>query len=224
MLMGTLCLGCGIAMAKHSALGTSPISSWPAVSTDIAQAFGAPWLTMGMFTFAINTICLVIEIALLRKRFHPSQLLQIPLFFLLAAAIDLCTPFVNNIPLPNYAAQMACQLASIAIVSFGINLQLYADILMTPADALVRVIAHVAHKPYPTCKVAFDTTLMITAGIASLIVLGGLYGVREGSIISALCMGNAIRVWGSLLSPITRKLPNPTDARRTIIKPLIPAE
>src|SRR5699024_12716068 len=47
---------------------------------------------------------------------------------------------------------------------------------------------------YGTIKIIFDTVLVTLAVIASLTMLDGPYGVREGTIFSALAVGLVIRI------------------------------
>lgn len=49
MFAGLICIALGIALAKLATMGTSPISSVPAVMTEVSEHFGIP-MTMGMWT------------------------------------------------------------------------------------------------------------------------------------------------------------------------------
>lgn len=87
MFAGLICIALGIALAKLATMGTSPISSVPAVMTEVSEHFGIP-MTMGMWTFVFNLSYFLLELALLRRAFKPVQFLQIPLFFVLSVFVD----------------------------------------------------------------------------------------------------------------------------------------
>lgn len=219
MVLGVLCIGLGIALAKYSSTGTSPISTFPAVSTEVAALHGFGWMTMGMFTFAFNALYFVLEIALLRREFGLVQVLQIPLFVLLSASVDVWLGLLSHIPLPNYVCQLLCLACSICVLGLGVHLCLRANILMTPGDAAPVVIAYKTQLPFNRVKVAWDVTLMCSAALLSLLRLGHLAHVREGTIISALLVGNVVKVWSNLFENVSWLLP---AAPKDFVSPLIP--
>ena len=72
-----LCLGLsimafGVAFSIKAALGTSPISSVPYVTSEISG------LTVGQTTIIMNFIFVLIQIAILRRQYDWFQLLQFP--------------------------------------------------------------------------------------------------------------------------------------------------
>lgn len=221
MLAGIALIACGIALAKHSCTGTSPISSLPAVLTEVSERMGCSFLTMGLWTFVFNAAFFLAEVALLRSRFALVQLLQIPLFAILAIAVDLWLSLLSAFPLDGYGPSLACLLLSVAVLGLGIRVQLASGLLMTPGDAIVQVISYVARKPFPACKVAWDASLMATAACVSLVALGGLFQVREGTLISAALVGVAVGAWGRALAPLRGLIPS---QERCLITPLVPDE
>ncbi len=218
MLLGLICIALGIAMAKHAGIGTSPISSLPAVLTEASVLSDIP-MTMGAWTFVFNLLYFLLEIALLRSRFAPIQFLQIPLFFVLSISVDAWLAVLQWFPPAGYVQQMAFLLASIVVLGFGIRVQLASDLLMTPGDAAVQVISYVSRRRFSSCKVAWDVTLMCLATIASLMLLGGLFQVREGTILSAVFVGMAVRAFDGALRPLAWLIP---ESKETLIPPLCP--
>lgn len=218
MFFGLICIGLGIALAKIAAMGTAPISSIPAVLTEICERSGVP-VTMGMWTFMMNGLFFLLEVVLLRSRFHPIQFLQIPLFFVLSISVDVWLGIFGFLASDLYPQQLGCLLVSIVFLGFGIRVQLGADLLMSPGDAAVQVISYVADKPFSRCKVAWDVSLMCGAALISLIVLGGLYQVREGTIIASLLVGPMVRLCDKAFQPLRWLIP---DSRKAIVPPLCP--
>ena len=71
-LIGIYINSFGISFITKAALGTSPISSVPYV---LSLGF---WPTMGEFTIALSLLLILLQIALLGKKFKKASLLQIP--------------------------------------------------------------------------------------------------------------------------------------------------
>ncbi len=218
MFAGLVCIALGIAMAKMAGMGTSPISSMPAVLTAACEQGGVP-MTMGAWTFVFNAAFFVLEIALLRRAFKPIHFLQIPLFFVLAVSVDAWLGLLSGIELHSYAEEAAFLALSILALGVGIRVQLEADLLMTPGDAAVQVVSYVARRPFNRCKVAWDVSLMVLAALTSFLLLGGLYQVREGTIIAALLVGPAVRLCDRAMRPASWLVPK---GARQIIPPLCP--
>lgn len=218
MFAGLVCIALGIAMAKMASMGTSPISSLPAVLTEASERGALP-LTMGAWTFVFNALFFLLEVVLLRREFKPIHLLQIPLFFVLSVSVDAWLGLLGGIELQGYAQQMAFLLLSVISLGAGIRIQLEADLLMTPGDAAVQVISYVSGRPFNRCKVAWDVTLMVLAALTSLLLLGGLYQVREGTIIAALLVGPVVRLCDRAMRPLAWLVPK---GSRQIVPPLCP--
>ena len=66
-------------------------------------------------------------------------------------------------------------------------------LIMLPGDGIVQTITAVFHTNFGKTKVVFDSSLIGTSALLSFLLMGGLYGVREGSILAALIVGVIIR-------------------------------
>lgn len=218
MFLGIICIAMGIAIAKLAMMGTAPISSVAAVMTEISERFDVP-MTMGMWTFVFNLVYFSLEVILLRSKFKPVQLLQIPLFLVMSAFVDVWLGIYGQFAPQSYPMQIAWLLVSIVVLAFGIRVQLGSDLLMTPGDAAVQVLAYVSKRRFSSCKIVWDVSLMSLSALASLLVLGGLYQVREGTIISSLLVGPVIRLWDGAFDRAAWIIP---PATRRLVPPLCP--
>lgn len=70
-------------------------------------------------------------------------------------------------------------------MSFEVN----AKVVTLAGEGAVLAICRVAPIPFPTAKVGFDVTLVVIACILSLVFLGRIVGVREGTVAAALLVG-----------------------------------
>ncbi len=194
-LAGLYCMGLGVALSVIASLGTSPISCFPYVVSEILP------VSLGTVTFIMNLGFLLTQIIILRKDFNPWQILQIPALLVFSACIDWNSMIFSWISTDTYLLQILWMLAGCLILGTGIGLLLVADLIMMPADYLVRVLALVVlKKDFGKVKVAFDVTLVCIAALTSLIFLHEIVGIREGSLIAALTVGVIARRVAAKLS------------------------
>lgn len=66
---------------------------------------------------------------------------------------------------------------------------------MLPGEAMNRTISQVMKKRYENVKIFFDILYIAAAAVICLLFIGKLDGVREGSIIAAVVVGNIIKIY-----------------------------
>ena len=193
MLIGLAFVAASVGLTRATGLGTSPISCVPTT-----LSFFTP-LTIGGWTFVMNLVFVLIQITLLRRDFNIVQLLQIPYVFVFSAMIDFFVPIFALIPMTNYLVQLFFSIIGCFMTAFGVFLQVKASFLTLPGEGVVLSVAKVTKWHFPKCKIGFDASLVIIATVISLVAMGGLYGVREGTIISALFVGAVVGVLNRIL-------------------------
>lgn len=219
MIVGLSLIGLGIALGKFSAIGTSPISCIPAVIFDFLRLNSVTVVSLGMLTFGINALFLVLEIALLRRDFNPVQLLQLSALVVMTASIDVWLGLLEaTFVLSSYPMQLLFAVLSFVVQALGVFLEVRANVLMVPGEGIVKVVSHVFRRQFKNCKTAFDTSLIAIAAALSIVLMGRLSGVREGSVMSAVFTGQCVGVWGGLLKGIDLVMP----PAKPIFPPIVP--
>lgn len=198
-----LCLGLtimafGVAFSIKAALGTSPISSVPYVTSAISG------LTVGTTTIIMNFMFVVIQILILRRHYDWFQLLQFPAAILFGTMIDVAEQVIKFISPSNYFQQWIICAIGIFLVAFGVSLEVTANLVTTAGEGIVLAICKVTPVKFSNMKVAFDVTLVCISIALSFIFLGHLDGVREGTIAAAICVGLITKQ----TSKVTNKLNN----------------
>ncbi|MEY8436436.1 DUF6198 family protein [Atopobiaceae bacterium 24-176] len=221
MAVGVLLVGMSVALSKHSLTGTTPISVVPAVFYDLFQDNGITAVSLGMCSFAMNALCLVAELVLLRRRFPVAQLLQVPVVLAMSASVDMWMLLFDPIPNDVYPVQLLCTVVSVAVLALGVYLQTTADLLMTPGDALASVISRLSGHTYHRVKVAFDVVLVAAGAAFSLLFFSELRNVREGTVLAAVGTGFVIALWAKALGPAMGRIPK---TRLSWIPPVVPAD
>ena len=195
--VGVLINSFGVAFITKASLGTSPISSVPYV-----LSFQFP-LTLGQFTFLLNSLFLLLQIALLGRKFPPLQLLQLAATAVFSGFLDVSMALLSWLQPAGLAEKLVSLLAGCAVLALGIAIEVAPDILVVPGEGIVRAIALVSGKKFGSVKVAFDVALVLIAVALSLWFFHGLHGVREGTVLAALGVGKFlglfVRQWQGVL-------------------------
>ena len=179
----------GVAFTKHGELGVSPISS---VANVMSCKFDA--LSLGTWLIIWNCILIVGQIVILRKRFQPIQLLQVPLSFLFGWFTNFGMWVVSFIPVNSYIIRLTMVIVGVVILGFGIALSVIANVIMNSGEAFVKAVSELVHKEFGNVKIAFDVLCVIMAMILSLVFFNfTIVGTREGTIISALLTGVVVK-------------------------------
>ena len=184
-IVGVAVNALGVAFISRAALGTSPLSSLPFV-----LSLSTP-LTLGEYTMLFNTFFLIAE-ALVRRNFTWAQAIQLPFTLLFSGCIDLfmwIIPTQLNGPFP---LQLFYLCVGCLLLSLGITLEVYGGVSMLPGEALVRAISQRFHLPFHRVKVVFDSSLTVIAAIVALNVFGRLNGVKGGTVVAALTVGQLV--------------------------------
>lgn len=182
-ILGVAINSFGVAFITKAALGTSPVSSVPYV---LDLAFPP---TLGEFTFVLNTLYVLIQVALLRRDFKPFQLFQLLVNVVFSALIDVSMMLLWWLEPTGIVAQVISLLVGCAILAFGIAVEVAPNVIVVPGEGLVRTLSAVTSKPFGTCKVAFDVTLVALACMLSFAFFGRLNGLGLGTLVSALLVG-----------------------------------
>ena len=184
-----LFIGAGIALAKATATGTSPISCIPAVLTEICIRYDLPHISLGVFSFLFNALLLLGEIVLLRGKVKPTIFLQLIPLAVMTVSIDVWAIPFDLLPLDTYLSCLIALFVSVVFMSIGVFLEVDADVLAVPGDEFVKVLAQVSGEPFSVIKTTFDCSLMAFSASLSLMLLEGLFGVREGTVVNAMLVG-----------------------------------
>lgn len=196
--LGVMALG--VALSIKADLGTSPISSVPYVVSLISA------MSVGTATILVNAILLVGEILIMRRQFQPIQLLQLAVVTLFGWLIDLCLWGLDGLTYADYSQQWLICIAGIIILGIGVSLEITANLIPLPGEGLILSICTVLPIKFGNMKVITDVSLVVAAVLLSFIFLADLYGVREGTIAAAICVGLVSKMVIRLIGPYQRWL------------------
>lgn len=191
-VLGMFILAFGVAISVRANLGTGPIVAIPSV-----LSFATP-LSVGTLTIILNLVLMAVAIVISRREFPLIQLVQIPVAFLFGFFVDIAMMLTPWIAPTNYFAQWVWVVISVPVIALGVYIEMKPKLTYIPADGLVALLATVMHKKVGNVKIVFDWTMVIIAVILSLVLLGGLEGVREGTVVAAFGVGMVLKLFANL--------------------------
>ena len=194
LLAGLSIMAFGVAFSIKASLGTSPISSVPYVVSLFAP------LTVGTATIVMHCVFILLQILILRRNYHPIQLMQLPVAVFFGYLTDFGVWAVRGIHCSTYWQQWIVCLIGILLVAAGVSLEVKAGVVVLAGEGVVLAICKVLPKiKFGYMKVGFDVTLVGIACILSFTFTGHLQGVREGTVAAALLVGLIAKQIGKLL-------------------------
>ena len=194
LFAGLSIMAFGVAFSIKASLGTSPISSVPYVVSLFAP------LTVGTATIVMHCVFILLQILILRRNYHPIQLMQLPVAVFFGYLTDFGVWAVRGIHCSTYWQQWIVCLIGILLVAAGVSLEVKAGVVVLAGEGVVLAICKVLPKiKFGYMKVGFDVTLVVIACILSFTFTGHLQGVREGTVAAALLVGLIAKQIGKLL-------------------------
>lgn len=195
LLVGLSIMAFGVAFSIKASLGTSPISSVPYVVSLFTP------LTVGTATITMHCVFILLQILILRKNYHPIQLMQLPVAFFFGYLTDFGVWAVQGISCNTYWQQWIVCIVGILLVAVGVSFEVKAGVVVLAGEGVVLAICKVLPKvKFGYMKVGFDVTLVVIACILSIVFTGRLQGVREGTVAAALLVGLIAKQLGKLLA------------------------
>ena len=200
-LIGLFVASLGVAFSTKAGLGTSPVASVPYSVSLVNHA-----LSFGWWLNVLSLIQITVQVALLRKRCKPLEIIiQTAVAFLYGYLTDFSCRILNGVQPAAYVARFAVMLVGCIVLALGIWIQYQGGVAMMPGEAMNRAISIVTGKRYENVKVFFDVLYILIATVICLVFLGELAGVREGSVIAALLVGNIIKLYNRIFEKVAKK-------------------
>ena len=193
-LAGLFVASMGVAFSAKAGLGTSPVASI-AYSVSLVS----PLMSLGGWLNLLSVIQIAAQVIIMKGKCNYIEIaIQTALAFAYGYLTDFSCWLIRNIAVTGYPMQFVFMLLGCVILAFGLWIQFKGGVAMLPAEAMNRAISRVTGKRYENIKIAFDVFYITVAAVISLVFLGELKGVREGSIIAAVAVGSMIKVFNRL--------------------------
>ncbi len=197
-LIGLFIASLGVAFSTKAGLGTSPVASVPYSVSLVSKLF-----TFGGWLNVWSVIQIAVQVALLRKDCKPLEIIiQTVLAFVYGYLTDFSCFLLSGINVNGYVMQFLFMTVGCFVLGFGIWVQFKGGVAMLPGEAMNRAISRVTGKKYENVKIFFDILYIAVSAAICLVFIGKLSGVREGSIIAAVAVGNIIKLYNFIFAKL----------------------
>lgn len=195
--LGLLAMAFGVALSVSSGLGVSPVNSLPYVVSKILKA------DMGSCVTGIFSLYVLVQILICRKDFSWINLTQLLFSTLFGYFVDFAKTVAGDFTPPVYAGQLALLFASILLVALGVCLYMDAGLVNMPMEGMTKAVADrlLRDRPFHDVKVLMDCAAVAAALALSLIFLGEVQGIREGTLLCALLVGKLMKPMQKAIKP-----------------------
>lgn len=183
LLVGLTIMAFGVAFSIKASIGTSPISSVPYVISEFTS------LTVGQLTIIMHCVFILAQILILRKKYELIQLMQLPVAFFFGYLTDFALYILNGVSHSNYFEQWMLCIIGILLVAVGVSFEVVANVVTLAGEGIILAICKVLPIKFGDMKVIFDVSLVALSCVLSVIFIGRLDGVREGTIAAAIFVG-----------------------------------
>lgn len=188
-LGGMLIMTLGVAVSVKSGLGVTPISSIPYTMSIV---FG---IELGLATTIFSVFAALMEVPILRSKYKLTNLLQIPVSIVFGVFMSTCNKMVQTLPSPDsFLVRIILMLISTVIVSVGVFLYVSSGFIPLPTEGVLIAITQVTKAKFASLKLIGDISMVIVSLVTCLVAIGQLGSIGLGTIVSALLVGNEVKI------------------------------
>ena len=209
LVVGLAIMSVGVALSVKAGLGTSPVSSIPYVWNLISG------LSVGTTTIIVNTGIVLLQVLLLRRRYRPFQLLQLPVCIAFGLLTDLALYFLDALEPAAYWQQWVLCAGGILLVALGVSFEVAAKVITLAGEGLVLALCALFPRArFGYVKIGVDCSFVVIAVLLSFVFLHELAGVREGTLAAAVFVGLIAKQFNRFMVPFADRLFRPFAAKR----------
>jgi len=199
-ILGIFCLAFSVTLAVSSNLGVIAGNTFPYILSCVTK------ISLGTCCTAVFFIYVLLQLIILKKEFKLINLLQLVFSALFGYFVGFATMIIGGWVASSYLEQLVQLALSILLTGLGVVLYINVDLVPMPPEGFL--LAIIAKKPKFTLgklRIIHDCVVVLISAIISYISFSSILGIREGTLISAVCSGLAIELLSKILSkPIRR--------------------
>lgn len=186
----------GVAVCVRSQLGSSVISTIPYVMSLAGDSMGSvPAWTIGTYTFVMNAVFVLAQVAILRRRFECVQFFQFIIGFFFGMLIDMNMFLTEWIATDSILLNTFAQIAGCTILGFGIALEVKCGSVTMPGEGITIAISKVSGLKFPKAKICVDISLVVIAVLLCFLLLGSWQWqiVGVGTLFAMVYVGVVVK-------------------------------
>lgn len=218
LLVSLFIMTVGVAVCVRSMLGSSVISVLPYVFESAGKQGDVPALSIGQYTCIMNFVLVGGQIAVLRRRFEPIQLLQLVIGFLFGILIDLNMQLTSWLVPDTLWQKTAAQAAGCVILGIGIALEVCCGSVTMPGEGFPVAVSRVTGIEFAKVKIVTDISLVVLGVTACYAFFGSWqwHIIGPGTLFAMFFVSAVVRLASKRLGWFRRLLAYRPGLRRYI--------
>ena len=195
LLLSLFFLALGVALCVRSDLGSSVISSAPYAFYLAGEQGKAPGWSLGMYTNVLNVLLVMSQIAVLRRRYRPVQLLQLFIGVVFGMLIDISMVITEVVGGDNLLFRFIVMVAGCTLMALGVSMEMRCGSITMPGEGLPAALSKITGKPFADMKIITDISLVMLAIGASYLFFGHWMWnvVGAGTLFAMIYIGMAVK-------------------------------
>lgn len=171
------------ALMMKAAIGT--YACWDALSMNIAELTG---LKVASFSMIMNTLCVLLQILMLRREFPLTKLIQIPYVLFFSTMVNFFYYHVLTFERPGYPGRFALCLISVVGVSFFVGIVTALNLVTLSVETTCSIASGKYHFDFAVLRISIDV-LCIVASLLLTFRFGLTFTIREGTVVAMALLG-----------------------------------
>lgn len=184
---------CFLIAIPLSALGSSlvlkagiGVGAWDAFSKSASSLIG---MRVGTFSIFMNTVCILVQLIVLRKQFQLRHLMQFPMAFILGNLVNLFYyELLGPLSPAHYPISLILLMTGTVISAAAIGMIMALDWITFPVGGCVAVIAALTQKPFGNIRQKLDVLCIILV-LTLVLTAHGELTLREGTLLNMALFG-----------------------------------
>lgn len=199
--VGLLSMAFGVAFSVNSNLGVSPVNSLPYVISLILK------VDLGRCIVGVFVAYMLVQIVIKRKEYQWFNLTQLIFSTVFGYFANFAKALLHGFVIPTYFGQLLMMAISIVLVALGVAIYMDVKLVNMPMEGMTLAISDCfPNIEFHKIKIIVDCSSVAIGVILSFLFLHGLFGIREGTVLSAVLVGKILPVLKKRVSPIVQKL------------------
>ena len=199
--VGLMFLAFGVAFSVNSNLGVSPVNSLPYVISLILK------VDLGRCIIGVFVTYMIVQIIIKRKDYKWINLTQLIFSTIFGYFADFAKGVMHGFVIPTYFGQLLMMAISIVLVAIGVAIYMDVKLVNMPMEGMTLAISDCfPNIEFHKIKIIVDCSSVAVGVVLSFLFMHGLFGIREGTILSALLAGKLLPVVKKKISPVIQKL------------------
>lgn len=156
----------------------------------------------------VYSFYVLLQALILKRDFKLFMFLQVVFVVIFGYLVDFFKFMLGGFRLPGYVGQLGMVVFSAVCIGVSVGIYLCVEVMPLPMEGLAGAVTAALRgkAKFSTVKMSLDCGSVFIAFVLSLIFLGKVDGIREGTVITALLLGPIVGLTQKYITPSIRKV------------------